>query len=305
VGSTPAPVNPDSRTDVSAGGANVVLLTRFNLPSVGVESFVRAEENWLINRWALFERYCLPSVAAQDDPDVTWIIYLDPLTPAWLLDAMAPHSRSGLVTAVLRESVSPAELVADITAALGRTEPHLITANLDNDDALAKDFVRRLRATVPGVGPTAIYFERGLIRTPAGVFSHRDPSNAFCAVREPADAPVTCWKDWHNRLERHMPVMVVGGSPAWLQVVHGQNVSNRVHGVLVSPAPYRPLFPGALDDVGTPTRRRMLSDRLLASPARVVRDAVRTTLRRIATRVLGKEGWDRAKHVLRSVRQRR
>ena len=42
-----------------------VLLTRFNLPSKGHESLVRAQENWLRNRVVLFERYCLPSVAAQ------------------------------------------------------------------------------------------------------------------------------------------------------------------------------------------------------------------------------------------------
>jgi hypothetical protein len=282
----------------------VVLLTRFNLPSVGVESFVRAEENWLVNRWALFERYCLPSVAAQDDPDLAWIVYLDPLSPDWLFDNIRPYAQSGPVTMVLRESVSPSGLVSDITAAIRRPAPELITANLDNDDALANDFVSRLRSINPGGARTAIYFEHGLIRTPRGLYAHRDPSNAFCAVREDSAAPITCWADWHNRLERHMPVHVEDGPPAWLQVVHGQNVSNRVHGELVSPTPYRRTFPGALDDVTPPTASQILTDRLVVRPVREMRDAVRTAVRRIATRLLGKTGWDRAKHLLRSARDR-
>jgi len=44
-----------------AGGADHVLLTRFNLPSKGFEGMITAKEGWLTDRIALFEFYCLPS----------------------------------------------------------------------------------------------------------------------------------------------------------------------------------------------------------------------------------------------------
>ncbi len=40
-----------------------VLLTRFNLPTPGVEGLIRAREGWLQDRIELFELYCAPSVA--------------------------------------------------------------------------------------------------------------------------------------------------------------------------------------------------------------------------------------------------
>ncbi|MBY8850425.1 putative rhamnosyl transferase, partial [Saccharothrix sp. MB29] len=66
-----------------------VVLTRFNLPSVGAESVVRAQEGWLTKRVGLFERYCLPSVAAQTSSDFRWLIYFDPESPQWLKDRIA------------------------------------------------------------------------------------------------------------------------------------------------------------------------------------------------------------------------
>ena len=48
-----------------------VILTRFNLPTGGVEGIMRAREGWLRERIDLFERYCAPSVAAQRGAEVT------------------------------------------------------------------------------------------------------------------------------------------------------------------------------------------------------------------------------------------
>src|SRR5699024_5631983 len=122
------------------------------------------------------------------------------------------------------------------------------------------------------------------------VYERTDRVNAFCSVVEPADAPLTCWVDWHNRLSRHMPVREIRGAPAWLQVVHGSNVSNRVRGRLTSPGPWVGLFPGALDDVPQPAVGDLARERLLNGPARSVRDSTRTSLRRAAVAILGKDG---------------
>ncbi|GAB2456330.1 glycosyltransferase [Xylanimonas ulmi] len=256
-----------------------VIVTRFNLPSPGAESFIRAKEGWLRNRVELFETYCLPSMRAQTDRDFTWIVYIDPASPPWFME-WVERTAPGAFTALRREAVGPAEMVADIAAVLGSPPDHLLTTNLDNDDAVAVDFVARLRAAgASQTGRAALYLENGLILQGAQLFARRDRSNAFCSVVEPWQGAMTCWADWHNRLDVHMPAVRVSGAPGWLQVVHRTNVSNRVRGRLVSPRPYGRLFVVAIDDLPEPTTGDRLTDRLIRAPRRVLRDASRRVVK--------------------------
>ncbi|RYB94907.1 hypothetical protein EUA93_11440 [Nocardioides oleivorans] len=284
-------------------GLDHVLLTRFNLPTGGVEGLVRAREGWLRERIDLFERYCAPSVAAQQGAKVTWIVYLDPASPAWLLERMAPYAASGLLHPVLREHVGVPELREDIAAAVPEPGEALLTTNLDNDDGIAVDFCARLQAAASATTHTraALYVTRGLVLSDDGLFQLDDRHNAFCSVREGWDEPVTSWSEYHNELPRVMPTIELDGSPSWLQVVHGGNVSNRVRGRLVAPSAHRSRFAVPLE-VREPSARELLVDRAVTSPLRRVRDGSRATARRAGLRVLGKDGYADAKATLRTIR---
>lgn len=284
-----------------------VLLTRFNLPSQGVESLIRAREGWLRDRIELFERYTVPSVAAQTNRDVRWIVYLDPESPEWLLERIRPHAEAGLLNPVLRATVSREELLSDIRATLGTPREILVTSNLDNDDGLASDYSERMVSVATKHPRTAIYLTRGIVQGGRAAYLNLDRHNAFVAVRETWDDPVSAWSDYHTALGHHMPTIEVGGAPGWLQVVHGANVSNRVRGRIVSPATYHQLFAPAID-ADEPTGAAILRDRLLGDPMRRLRDGARTTLRTQGLRMLGKERYDRLKftlaRVLRAARRR-
>lgn len=284
-------------------GVDHVLLTRFNLPTGGLEGLVRAREGWLRERIDLFERYCAPSVAAQRDAEVTWIVYLDPASPQWLLDRIAPFADRGLLHPVLREHVGVPELRADIASLVPRRSDSLLTTNVDNDDGLAVDFCARLSAVAPEHPRFALYATRGLVLSPQGLYLLRDRHNAFCSVREGWDEPVTSWSEYHNELHRVMPVVELDGAPGWLQVVHGGNVSNRVRGRLVSPAAHRPSFAVPLD-TREPRATELAADRALRAPARLLRDRGRAAARSAGLRLLGKDGYAGAKARLRSVRTR-
>ncbi len=272
-----------------------VILTRFNLPSGGTEARIRASDNWLANRWDLFELYCAPSVAAQTNRNVTWIIYFDPQSPEWLKTAVTPYAERGLFTPIYRAEVPYPDLLADVRQASSGTADMLITTNLDNDDGLAVDFVERVQSAVGFTNRRALFLVNGLIKGPGGVYLRKDPDNAFCSVAEPWDRPKMCWADWHLMLRRTMPVVEVGGAPGWLQVIHGENVSNRVRGRLTSPAPWVSLFPGALADAPRPGVWRIARDRLVTSPLRWLRDTGRATARRAVIALVGKEGMQRLK----------
>jgi Putative rhamnosyl transferase len=277
------------------GDVDHVLLTRFNLPSMGVENIIRAKEGWLIDRIELFELYCLPSVRAQTRQQFHWIIYFDPESPEWLKRRIQNHVDDGAYVPIFRTSVSNTDLVADIGRVTGRRGTRLITTNLDNDDGLAIDFVERLQAVGPRQDKTAVYLARGLIKSEARLYLRLDKHNAFCSVVESWTSPSTCWSDWHNLLGKSMRVLELYDEPGWLQVVHGSNVSNRVRGRLVSPSRYAGLFPALLDDVRIPRPMEVARDFLVAQPRRHAREAARALAKEVVIRLLGKKGLGQAK----------
>jgi N-acetylglucosaminyl-diphospho-decaprenol L-rhamnosyltransferase len=277
-------------------GLDHVLLTRFNLPSVGPESVIRGQNGWLRERVGLFDEYCAPSVRNQTSRNFSWIIYFDPESPDWLRERISVYQAEGLFRPIFRATVSHEELLADIRSTVGPAPAGtLITTNLDNDDGLASDFVERLQSVVAPHSRAALYLVNGLIGSQGDLFLRHDPNNAFCSVRESWADPVACWTDQHPLLGRHMPVVEIGGAPGWLQVVHGSNVSNRIRGRLVSPAPYAGNFGTLLEGWVPPSRQRMIGDRLLAGPRRAVRESVRAGLKWAVIRVLGRAGIDRIK----------
>lgn len=271
-----------------------VILTRFNLPTQGVEGLVRAQSGWLADRVDLFERYCAPSVAQQSSP-VTWLVYFDPESPDWLWQRLMPMAERGLFRPVLRSTVSQDDLLADISESIPKPGDVLLTTNLDNDDGLAHDFASRVAGLSTHHPRTVIYMTRGLIKSDVGVFVRTDRRNAFCSVREPWQSAVTAWSEYHNEFPRIMPVSQIGGPPGWLQVVHGRNISNRIRGRRVSPRPYRDRFGAMLDDASSPGRADLGRDLLLGLPLRTVRDASRSAVRIGGLKILGKRRYQAAK----------
>lgn len=279
-----------------------VLLTRFNLPSKGYESLVRARDNWLEDRVGLFERYCLPSVMAQTSRHFSWLVYVDPQSPRWLLDRLRGHELRRCFVLCLREEVATSDVLEDARRVTGGRGPRLVTTNLDNDDCLAAEFLHRIQDSAPQGGRSAVYIADGLVRRRELLYRRVDRYNAFCSVIEPWGDAVTCWADWHNLLPDRMPAVVLRGEPGWLQVVHGANVSNRVRGRRTLPTRFRDVFPGVLDDVPDPSRRQLADDLLLGVPGRAVREGCRAAGKVVLTRLAGRQGLDRIKQAWTSAR---
>lgn len=272
-----------------------VFLTRFNLPSAGTESLIRADENWLRERIELFEHYTIPSVRHQTIRSAGWLIYLDPDSPTWLRERMDPLEAEGLGTLKYYVPGSSAAVVEDVRALVPPVTQCVVTSNLDNDDGLAIDFVERLLYSATST-TTVIYFVHGIIMRGNRLYLHKDRDNAFVAVSEPLDSMVSCWADWHNRLRLQMPALELTGEPAWLQIVHGKNVSNRVRGHLTDPTDYQRLFPGLIAGVMPPPKLNALASRMIAAPSRHLRDQCRRMTARTLTRIGGKDAVDAVKY---------
>lgn len=276
-----------------------VILTRFNLPSRGSESLVRAKESWLRDRVQLFEDYCLPSVLAQQAWQFTWIIYFDPHSPQWLKERIAQYVERGYFVAIFREEVDSLQLLGDIRSVGAGNADVLLTTNLDNDDGLSLDFVQRLQEAVTDAETRALYVSNGLIQCQEKVYLRTDPVNAFCSVAAPWNNVTTCWMDWHNLLGNHMPITQIAGAPGWLQVIHESNVSNRVRGQLTSPQPYRENFAGGLPTATEPGASSLLLERAVLVPWRISKEMLRAGAKSLLMRLGGRELLDRAKSWMR------
>ncbi len=84
----------------------------------------------------------------------------------------------------------------------------------------------------------------------------------------------------HMRITEHGPVVQVGGPAAWLQVVHGGNVSNKVRGRRVGPEAVRGRFPPeVLGRLRDSSAAEIALENLLVTPLRDARDAAVALLR--------------------------
>lgn len=174
----------------------------------------------------------------------------------------------------------------------------LISTNLDNDDGLAHDFVARIKAA-PFIAPRcAIFLANGLVLNGNRVFRNRDQRNAFCSASESSNAPVTCWAHPHNQLSGQMPSVTVGGRPGWLQVVNGNNVSNRVRVRRIAPSELGQNFTG-LETAYDLDFQEQLADLLIKAPVRTARDVLMSTTKHALLSTLGPRAIDRAKTALR------
>ena len=128
--------------------SSVFLLTRFNLNLFpkDKEGLSTRTEEWLADRFRLFEKYCFPSVLNQSYYDFIWIVLFDDKTPAKYKEKIASYQdkmRNFLpVYFSSEEAKNHKRLVNKLIAEFKDESPYLVTARVDNDDALHKDFIK-------------------------------------------------------------------------------------------------------------------------------------------------------------------
>lgn len=263
-----------------------VVMTRFNMPTPGRESQIRNRPGWLEGRFDLFERYCLPSIAAQTAPREAfhWMVFFDVETPQVFRDRIERCREVFPFRPYFTEFFQAEGWPRSVRETLAPATPWLLTTRFDSDDALSVDHVARLQAAVAAAAPTervSFNLTEGVIVENGRVYAHSHPCNAFASWFEPWDAAArTCMSINHMRMAEVGPIRQVAGPAAWLQVVHGGNVSNKVRGRRVGPEAVRGRFPpavlGPLQPVSAPA---MALENLVLTPLRSARDALVARLR--------------------------
>ncbi|WP_172331458.1 glycosyltransferase [Mangrovicoccus sp. HB161399] len=253
-----------------------VLMTRFNLATPGRESSLRNRPGWLRGRFELFERYCLPSVAAQDVPDLKWIIYFDKNTPPEFRSRVEELRRVFPFEPYYTGLFLTEGWGRSLNERFGRTTPLLLTTRLDNDDALAVDFAARLQAEVRARdGAHGVYnFANGYVMGNGALYRMRHESNPFFScLSDWTETPVTAPGIHHMAIAEHGKLTQIEGRGAWLQVIHDGNVSNKIRGRRIAPEEIAGLVPEtAFAELRPAGPMQILLENSFLTPLRDTRD---------------------------------
>ena len=220
------------------------ILTRFNVPlrfdlPPGRQA-VRAglDPGWLARRFELFERVCLASVARQTERDFQWLVFLDEATPPAFRDRLAAQTATHPFLQPVycgrfdEETVLP-EIRRRETP--GRLR---ITTRLDNDDAIHPSLIARVRHLARRHAPRQdlrrgffISFPIGCCEREGDFYLQRYRYNPFASYVSAPETDRTVLGADHRYVADVAPVVLDWTRPMWCQVIHDENVANRLRGV--------------------------------------------------------------------------
>jgi Putative rhamnosyl transferase len=196
------------------------VLTRFN---VRLDEGARVpDEEWLRDRIRLFENFTVASVESQRVPPDLWVVFVDVSSPDWLVSRIEGVARV--------EAVSGAFAPPVARQAIEILDKKLVTTRLDCDDAIAFDYLQRVRAEAETLDSGYVNFLHGLQLADGRLYRRSDPSNPFIS-RVELPPFETVFAEQHQAIVERNPVRQVDAPPCWLQVIHGKNAASTVSGI--------------------------------------------------------------------------
>ena len=221
------------------------ILTRFNLLlwNKDKEGHKVRSIAWLEHRFALFERYCLPSIKQQTCQNFEWIVLFDSTTPEMfkkriveyqreckqLIPVFVEPERGRRFAEIFRQEVEKRIIAVQEYKGL-----RVLTTYLDNDDALNVGFVEDIQQRVVMLSDgTFIYYDNGcqLFTDYNYVMRVLHPRNHFVSVIE-CGKPTTLKTIYgfgsHYFIDKIKGVKIehVKNLPMWCEVIHEKNMDN-------------------------------------------------------------------------------
>lgn len=239
------------------------ILTRFNLPLWTEDKCGHSIDriSWLEERMFLFEKYCLPSVVGQTNYNFTWILLCDENTPLEYRERIKEYRKQCPQIELIQVEEGYAwdfpnifsEVVSSMLEARGANDGDVcITTQLDNDDAINKDYIdfiqryilenKDVKDSWKKSTPLFLSFDYGLQYFTGLNMATRVkyPNNHFMTcveyVHKTNDGIIsvgTCFGyGSHFLIEKNFGMnvhhIVDRSRPMWCEVIHKDNVDNDV-----------------------------------------------------------------------------
>ena len=199
-------------------------------------------ESRLIRRFELFENICLPSLKNQTDQGFNIAILTSKSLPNWAMERLQ-HSLSGIENIFIRPFRANANYMNIARRAVYELLDHqadtYASFNLDDDDALATDYIERLRGyLLPENVGKALTFRKGFELTVSGgemrlKRDRRPKASAGIAginagpINDVADVATIFEYGGHRKVDERFPLIIDASDDMYLQSANGANVSER------------------------------------------------------------------------------
>lgn len=220
-------------------------------------------------RFALFEHLCLPGLKAQTDPDFDLIVLVGTCLPQTYLARLQDILGSLPQARIVARDPGPHRQVCQsvLNAARRHVNQPCLQVRHDDDDALAVDFVARLRQAVADCAPLVLGnrlvgfdWNRGftLCRSDINRFEIAETVTPYLGVAQAmavhGGVRQSQMNFAHSRINRFMPTVTFTDQPMFLRSHHAHNDS-RQKGKLAQPDFHAP----TLDEIETLNRRFALT----------------------------------------------
>lgn len=216
------------------GQFNHFFLTKFNVRSFP-ELRPGCDPDWLENRFALFDRYCFPSVSNQSNQNFKWLVFFDADTPDSFKQKISEYTTKWgnfvplYLDFPLPYGQFPAEAREVVRQVVAPDCEYLITTWLDNDDAIHKDYVGMIQDNFSQQEAETINFIFGYQLSEGKLYFDFEMANHFISLVEKYDPDsfntILCrpHKEIYQVCKSAKKVLC---KPAWIEVVHGSNYMN-------------------------------------------------------------------------------
>lgn len=201
------------------------------------ETPIRLNEDYLETRFKLFEKFCFPSVVGQSNQNFKWLVFLDSQTPDSCKEKIEKYSEYSNLVPIYVEEFNSTTLRNAITNNLTDNPEYLITTNLDNDDAISRDYVKLVQKEFNEQNFAVVTFPHGYVwKEPSGKLYLREYlSNPFISLIESAKDFKTVYyiphQDYVPKYAKAGLIKPIKANPGWMQVIHGSNLRNRIEGM--------------------------------------------------------------------------
>lgn len=242
----------------------VIGLCRFSYPAVGgfqvMHDTIEDRRRFLYDpvrleqRFHLFETLTLPCLRHQTDERFQFLIVVGECLPEPALHRLRDITRDLPQVQIIPKPPKRHRKVMQDVLNAARKDPDqpCLQFRHDDDDAIAIDFVQRLRVAAQDCGGTlklhdtvGIDFNSGYLlhSGDAGVFTaqiHRPLVTAGLGMYVAAGNPKSIMNFTHNKISRVMPVVTLPDSPMWVRALHAHNDSPQARKNLNDLTPVRP-----------------------------------------------------------------
>lgn len=218
------------------------IITRFNLKNknwnLDKNNQQILTEDWLDDRFKLFQEFCLPSVKKQNNQSFKWFVYFDVGTPAKYKNIIkdiekeysnfTPFFIDGM-------NVFNQEVVRNVKQDLlvdYDESSYILTTRIDNDDALHQNFINNIQELAKDEHNLVIDLRRGLeVVFKDNYFEARSKTsyyNPFISVVLHRDLYYSIFSKNHVEWQDNTSE-VVSNKLSWMQIIHTRNKHNKTN----------------------------------------------------------------------------